>query len=293
MRGEDGVARVFDAHCPHLGAHLGHGGTVEGEGVRCPFHGWRYDGAGQCVEVPYAKKIPPKARLAAWRAVERNGLVFVWRHAAGEPSRAGRLPDVAELRDDAWTAPERREWIVRSTAQEMAENTVDPAHFRFVHRTNTVPETESAEIRDHMLRVDVEQPRRDAARRTARPHRDPDPRLRARRHALQRHRRTAGRHQRIADRRRAHPHAAAVRREEAGRTRTRPAASARPSSARSSASSPRTSRSGRTRSTSSTRSWSKARARSPCSGAGPPSSIPEPSPHRQPATSQARERLRR
>ena len=152
LRGDDGVARVFDAHCPHLGAHLGHGGTVEGGGVRCPFHGWRYDGDGICVEVPYAKRIPPKARLRAWQVVERNGLVFVWRHAAGAPP-SWEVPDVPELRDDAWTAPERREWIIRSTAQEMAENTVDPAHFRFVHKTNTVPETETAEIRDHLLHV--------------------------------------------------------------------------------------------------------------------------------------------
>src|SRR4051794_19961277 len=54
-----GDARVLDAHCPHLGAHLGHGGCVEGESIRCPFHGWRFDGAGACVAVPYATKIPP------------------------------------------------------------------------------------------------------------------------------------------------------------------------------------------------------------------------------------------
>jgi phenylpropionate dioxygenase-like ring-hydroxylating dioxygenase large terminal subunit len=120
--------------------------------VRCPFHGWRYDGDGICVEVPYAKRIPPKARLRAWQVVERNGLVFVWRHAAGA-APSWEVPDVPELRDDAWTAPERREWIIRSTAQEMAENSVDPAHFRFVHKTNTVPETETAEIRDHLLHV--------------------------------------------------------------------------------------------------------------------------------------------
>lgn len=152
MRGDDGTPRVFDAHCPHLGAHIGHGGTVEGDGVRCPFHGWRFDGSGACVEIPYAKRIPPKARLHAWQTVERNGLVFVWRHAAGA-APSWELPDVPELRDDAWTAPERREWTIASTSQEMAENTVDPAHFRFVHKTNTVPETETAEIRGHMLHV--------------------------------------------------------------------------------------------------------------------------------------------
>ena len=152
LRGGDGVARVFDAHCPHLGAHLGHGGKVEGDGVRCPFHGWRFDGTGRCAEIPYAKRIPPKAKLRAWEVVERNGLVFVWRHAAGAPPH-WEIPELPELHDDAWTPPERRDWVIRSCAQEMAENTVDPAHFRFVHKTNTVPETETMEIRRHVLHV--------------------------------------------------------------------------------------------------------------------------------------------
>jgi nitrite reductase/ring-hydroxylating ferredoxin subunit len=152
LRGGDGVARVFDAYCPHLGAHLGHGGRVEGDGVRCPFHGWRFDGAGACVEIPYARRIPPKARLRAWPVVERNGLVFVWRHAEGAPP-SWDVPDVPELRDGEWTPPERRDWVIRSVSQEMAENTVDPAHFRFVHGTNAVPETERAEVRGHVLHV--------------------------------------------------------------------------------------------------------------------------------------------
>src|SRR5437773_202151 len=62
FRGEDGAARVLDAHCPHLGAHLGYGGKVEGCAIRCPFHAWKFDGQGTCIEVPYASKIPPKAR---------------------------------------------------------------------------------------------------------------------------------------------------------------------------------------------------------------------------------------
>jgi len=152
FRGEDGAARVFDAHCPHLGAHLGIGGRVEGDGLRCPFHGWRYDGSGRCVEVPYARKIPPKARVRAWPVVEKNGLVVVWRHARGEPP-AWPVPDVPDYGSEAWTPPERREWIVRSCAQELAENSVDAAHFHFVHKTNTVPVTETAEIRGHVLHV--------------------------------------------------------------------------------------------------------------------------------------------
>lgn len=57
-RSESGKAVVHDAFCPHLGAHLGHGGRVVGESIVCPFHAWRFDESGKCVEVPYAKRIP-------------------------------------------------------------------------------------------------------------------------------------------------------------------------------------------------------------------------------------------
>ena len=46
FRGEDGGARALDAFCPHLGAHLGYGGKVEDNCIRCPFHAWRWNGSG-------------------------------------------------------------------------------------------------------------------------------------------------------------------------------------------------------------------------------------------------------
>jgi nitrite reductase/ring-hydroxylating ferredoxin subunit len=150
FREEQGAARVFDAHCPHLGAHLGHGGKVVGGTLRCPFHAWRFDGEGRCVETPYAKRIPPQARVRAYPVCEKNGIVFFWWHPRGEPPR-WEIPDVPELRSGEWSAPHKVQFRVRSHAQEMAENVVDPAHFRFVHGTPHVPEMEVA-IEGHIFR---------------------------------------------------------------------------------------------------------------------------------------------
>ncbi|HEY8493236.1 MAG TPA: Rieske 2Fe-2S domain-containing protein [Myxococcota bacterium] len=151
-RGTDGVPHVFDAYCPHLGAHLGVGGRVEPGGLRCPFHAWLWDGAGRCVEVPYARKIPPKARIRAWPVCERANLLLVWHDASGALPWF-EVPEVPELAGGAWTAPERREWIVRTCPQEMAENTVDEAHFRYVHGTHAVAKTESVTAEGAVFRV--------------------------------------------------------------------------------------------------------------------------------------------
>src|SRR5258706_8157868 len=102
FRGGDGAPRALDAFCPHLGAHLGYGGRVDGDRLVCPFHGWRFDGCGACVEVPYAKKIPPRAKLRAWPVREVNGLILVWYHAEGE-APSYDVPSLVEYGDENWT----------------------------------------------------------------------------------------------------------------------------------------------------------------------------------------------
>ena len=49
LRDSRGVVHVFDAYCPHLGANLGVGATVEdNDHIRCPFHGWTFNSEGKC-----------------------------------------------------------------------------------------------------------------------------------------------------------------------------------------------------------------------------------------------------
>ena len=133
FRGEDGVARVLDAFCPHLGAHLGHGGKVLADTIRCPFHGWRFDGAsGRCLEIPYARRIPPKSDLRAWRTLERNGMLLVWHHAKDE-APAYEPEVIPELGDPDYALHDVHEWTIASHPQEIMENGVDFAHFEKLH----------------------------------------------------------------------------------------------------------------------------------------------------------------
>jgi phenylpropionate dioxygenase-like ring-hydroxylating dioxygenase large terminal subunit len=133
FRGQDGAAAVLDAYCPHLGAHLGVGGKVEGNTIRCPFHSWRFDGQGKCVEVPYAKRIPPKAETRCWPVCEVNGRVFVWHHADGAPPDF-EIPKIPGWGDPNWTGSwQKYKWILKSQPQEVMENAIDWHHFQTVH----------------------------------------------------------------------------------------------------------------------------------------------------------------
>jgi nitrite reductase/ring-hydroxylating ferredoxin subunit len=141
-RGTDGTPCVMDAHCPHLGAHLAVGGRVEGECLRCPFHGWRFDGrSGACVEIPYGEvtRIPPKAHARAYPTLERDHMIWAWYHAHGEPPFYD-VPVVPELHHDDWLPYVLRAFEVRVAAQDMAENNVDFSHFRYVHGSESIPE---------------------------------------------------------------------------------------------------------------------------------------------------------
>src|ERR1043166_933974 len=117
FRTESGAASVFDAYCPHLGTHLGLGGKVRGENLQCPLHGWRFDTQGLCVEIPFAKKVPPKARANAWPLCERNGVLMVYHHRGGAPP-ACEVPSIPELSSSEWAAPRRHQRRIGTHLQE-------------------------------------------------------------------------------------------------------------------------------------------------------------------------------
>jgi nitrite reductase/ring-hydroxylating ferredoxin subunit len=149
-RGKDRVARMVDAQCPHLGAHLGRGGKVIGNNLQCPFHHWQFEPSGRCVHVPYAEP-QSKARLATWPIVERNGQILAW---YCEDGRAAHY-DVPGI--DAFEAPRRPGWsklrelvfTYKARVHEVVENVVDRGHFVPVHGVAIVPEIENLRFDAH------------------------------------------------------------------------------------------------------------------------------------------------
>jgi 3-ketosteroid 9alpha-monooxygenase subunit A len=129
-----GALHVLDAYCRHMGGDLSMG-TVKGDSVACPFHDWRWGGDGRCARVPYAHRVPPRARTRSWLTLEENRQLFVWNDPRGNPPPA----DVTIPRIEGAFSPEWSDWswnslrIDGSNCREVVDNVVDMAHFFYIH----------------------------------------------------------------------------------------------------------------------------------------------------------------
>jgi cholesterol 7-desaturase len=128
FRTECGTLHAIDPVCPHMGAHLGHGGTVEGETIRCPFHAFRFDGGGACVATGYGTK-PPKARARTYPSCERHGAALVW----FDPQGREPLWQIPELELAGWTDIRTHTFRLRGHPHDTTENSVDIGHLSVVH----------------------------------------------------------------------------------------------------------------------------------------------------------------
>jgi nitrite reductase/ring-hydroxylating ferredoxin subunit len=143
FRGESGKVAMLGAHCAHMGANLGVGGRVHGDTVRCPMHGFAFDGAGRCVATGYGTRPPPACIAPSTPVIERNGIVLAHHH------HSGAAP--------AWQPPEHdltgftplRTHTFRGLAthpQETTENSVDLGHFSVVHGYRGVETVEPVRV---------------------------------------------------------------------------------------------------------------------------------------------------
>ncbi|MGH8445640.1 MAG: Rieske 2Fe-2S domain-containing protein [Solimonas sp.] len=158
FRTESGKPGMSDPYCPHLGAHLGHGGKVCGEHLRCPFHHWEYDTAGWCKNIPYGKITPPivkkQAILRTLPMVEKYGMLWAWYHPLCE-APSWELPAIPEIEEPTGYTGERRgSWTASTAIQEIAENGVDFAHLKFLHGAAGIPPA-VVEFNDHVISINM------------------------------------------------------------------------------------------------------------------------------------------
>jgi 3-ketosteroid 9alpha-monooxygenase subunit A len=129
-----GGLNVLDGYCRHMGGDLTQG-EVKGDEVACPFHDWRWGGDGKCKGIPYARRIPLRARTQRYATAEVNNQLFIWFDPEGSEPDHDILPpelpgvDTDEYTDWNWNITE----IEGSNCRELIDNVVDMAHFYYVH----------------------------------------------------------------------------------------------------------------------------------------------------------------
>jgi 5,5'-dehydrodivanillate O-demethylase oxygenase subunit len=129
FRGESGTAQLVGPRCAHRGTQLSVG-WVEGDCIRCFYHGWKYDGSGQCVEQPAeAETFPPKIRIPSYPVKEYIGLIFAYL-GEGEPPPLPRYPRLESPDISLDVAGLKRICNYFNNI----DNSLDNAHVRFVHR---------------------------------------------------------------------------------------------------------------------------------------------------------------
>jgi 3-ketosteroid 9alpha-monooxygenase subunit A len=137
FRNESGEVSLLDAHCPHLGAHLGYGGKVKGDCIECPFHGWLWNSDGSLNEIPYAPGEQRRVGLGRWPVREVQGLILTW-YDAYDRDPFWEWPGLPEFADEVNNYPiypygADHVGIRKIIPQSPVENTPDYYHFPLVH----------------------------------------------------------------------------------------------------------------------------------------------------------------
>ncbi len=143
FRGTGGRAAALEDRCCHRAAPLSRG-TVEGDGLRCGYHGLKFDAAGQCIEVPIQTQVPPGARVRAYPVHEKWNMVWVW---MGDPAGADAalIPELPWLDSPDWAATPGYIRIEANT-QLLIDNLLDFTHVSYVHLRTIAGDPREARI---------------------------------------------------------------------------------------------------------------------------------------------------
>ena len=151
LRQSDGSIVALEDRCCHRHAPLSKG-RREGDGVRCGYHGLRFDGQGQCVEAPGIAIVPPKARVRSYPVAVRNRWVFVW---MGDAALAEQrlLPDNFSCDHPQWV--HKPGYLHYDTPYLLiCDNLLDFSHLSYVHEKTLGGSIDIAQAVPTITRID-------------------------------------------------------------------------------------------------------------------------------------------
>ena len=131
IRTTSGKIGLMSHTCPHRGASLFYGRN-EQEGIRCVYHGWKFDLEGHCVDMPAEpteSNYKDEVRLRAYKCQERNGVIWAYMGSRDQPPP---LPDLeanmlSEGEATVWTALRECNWA------QALEGDIDTSHLAILH----------------------------------------------------------------------------------------------------------------------------------------------------------------
>lgn len=132
-RPSDGPIIAMEDRCVHRLAPLS-AGRIEGNQIRCMYHGLRFDAAGRCTHIPGQETIPASAKVRTYPVVERNDWVWVW---MGDPEKAdpSRIAPSKALDDPRWVL-KTGELHYQAHYELINDNLLDLTHLAYVHATS-------------------------------------------------------------------------------------------------------------------------------------------------------------
>lgn len=129
-RDADGRPVALEDRCSHRFAPLSEG-TVEGDRIRCGYHGLLFGRDGDCVEVPGQSTVPPESGVASFPAIEKYRWIWIW---MGESALADEatIPDYHWNDDPGWVSQGDR-FYVKGSYRLLVDNLLDLSHVQYVH----------------------------------------------------------------------------------------------------------------------------------------------------------------
>jgi 5,5'-dehydrodivanillate O-demethylase len=128
----NGQFGLIDRHCPHRRADMAYG-WVDAPGIRCSYHGWRFDETGRCLEQPYEDTANPKpskagCEIKAYPVREMGGLL--WAYMGPQP-----VPELPVWEPFTWANGFREVVLADVPCNwfQCQENSIDPVHFEWMH----------------------------------------------------------------------------------------------------------------------------------------------------------------